>query len=89
MAQLGRALRSGRRGRGFESRRFDDFTETDNVSVFYFIHGFNTPLLAAGWFIIQKISYEYTAYILFVVMDLFCSSNIDSETFYDYNYMGN
>ena len=24
MAQFGRALRSGRRGRGFESRRFDE-----------------------------------------------------------------
>lgn len=29
------------------------------------------------------------AYILPVVIDLFYSSNIDSDAFYDYNYMGN
>ena len=31
MAQFGRALRSGRRGRGFESRRFDWNENAENV----------------------------------------------------------
>ena len=47
MAQFGRALRSGRRGRGFESRRLDYLAgATGNVDFIGFSGSFFVPAMA-------------------------------------------
>ena len=43
MAQLGRALRSGRRGRGFESRRFDSWQGHPGSLILKGFRGFFVP----------------------------------------------
>ena len=49
MAQLGRALRSGRRGRGFESRRLDEQRTGDTVRYLrFFVHQYNRIGLAGN-----------------------------------------
>ena len=49
MAQFGRALRSGRRGRGFESRRLDEQRTGDTVRYLrFFVHQYNRIGLAGN-----------------------------------------
>ncbi len=73
MAQFGRALRSGRRGRGFESRRFDSLAgapehlRNQGSGVFRY-----AIMLYAAYKVCKNMKYETIRYqrIMDLIMDL-------------------
>ena len=99
VAQFGRALRSGRRGRGFESRRFDSLAGAPEAlfirfSVLFMLYFILTHFSYNFNLINTDLNYSNSQYSSFLLCPNLSSGERDPiyeyiRKFYDYHYRSN